>query len=126
MAELTAKQSREGLDFAEDVAALALKAPHLFARRTIREAVDRLRKAYGFKDWQKRKMIADAVENGCRTYADLVGETKLPKPEVVRLVKDMETHEEVILQKLTRGNQGGRAPIYITLTGDSTRKIPEK
>lgn len=126
MSELNPKLSRRGLDLAQTAAALALTAPDQFAKRTILEAVDKLRKHYGFDDRQKRHLLRKSIEIGCTTYTELAVETRLPKPEVIRLIKEMQDHGEVETQTLMRGDRGGRPVLYISLTGRTTRKIPEK
>lgn len=126
MAEMSAKQSRDGLDYANQVAELALRAPHTFSKKVMLQAVDKMRRTYGFSDERKRELIRTSIEHGCTTYHDISNDVFLPKYDVIKLVKDMENHGEVTLHPLARGDQGGRPMVYIQLTGRSSRKMPEK
>lgn len=109
------------LELADQVAALALKAPHLAGKQVFRDAVDRVRKLYGFSDELKRRLVEFAINNGCTTYRDIVGETRLVLPEVINIVQDMSKFGEVDLQSFSTGERG-RPTVYIQLTGRSSRR----
>lgn len=126
MAELTTKQKRRGLDFANKVAAIAPAAPDDTSKKAILAAANHLREHYGFKDTDKRDVIKRSLHLGCRTYDDLVRETKFPRADIIRLVMDMKNGGEVDVYTLERNGEGGRPPVYIKPVHEFAGKIPQK
>jgi hypothetical protein len=126
MADLSPKHSRRGKDLANKLAILAQSAPDPIGKRMIRDAVDRLRKRYGFSDETKRELILQSIELGCRTYDDIALETFLHKSEVIDLVKAMELGGLVQLTPMKDGERG-RPSVYISLKSPAPgNKITEK
>jgi len=122
MAELTPKHSRRGLEVANRVAAEAMKAPDEIGKRTILEAVDKLRKQYGFSDRDKIRLIEQSLLDGCHTYDDIVLDKLLHKSQVISLVKSMVDAGDVELSPLRNGPPG-RPSTYIALTSQARARL---
>jgi predicted transcriptional regulator len=122
MANHTPAHRRSGLDLAQEIARLATRAPHPEAKRAVFSVANWLRLYYGLSDSQKRVEIIAALALGCTTYDDLVEETKFARADIIEIIKDLEASGQVNIKKLTRGDLGGRAPKYISLTDNAGEK----
>ena len=87
----------------------------MVAKEAVFSAVRRIREFHGFSEQEKRDLIVRAVQLGCSTYDDLVRETKLAKPHVAQIIRDMSEAGTVELTQLGSGERGGRPMVYIRL-----------
>lgn len=112
MAEYTPKQRRRGLEFANQIAALAAKAPDDISKRALHAAAQNIRQLHGFSYEEKKKMIMKSLALGCSTYDDLVGETQLPKTKVYEIIQALE-EEGVVERRMLLTGEMGRPMVYI-------------
>lgn len=114
MANLSKEDRHRGLEYANQLAELARSAPDSFAKRETYRTVSTLRRFYGFSREEKQKYIGHLLKQGCSTYEDLVAESKIDRGEVVRVVREMEQAQRVLLTPLFT-EKAGRPTVYISL-----------
>lgn len=112
MPELTPKQHRIGLAYADRLAELAAEAPDDgVSKRDVYRAVDAIRQRYGWTHEQKLAEILRVVRLGASQVADMVRETRFREQEVKelcqRLVEAGRLRKTVL--SITGGN--GRPPM---------------
>lgn len=113
MSNLTSKHKTRGQAFANKLAEMAPLAPDPMAKRCVYATVNRLREIYGFSDDEKRDLIREALDLGCTTYDDLARETRIHRPTIVEIIKDMENAKAVTISYMSKGDKGGRPMAYI-------------
>lgn len=118
MSDLTPRQRRRALDFGNCLAALVAAAPDPISKSAVRRAVRMIYKHHGLNDAQKRDVLAKALSYGASTYNELAAESGIRKPQVVAIIKQMETDGQVKVQRLPVGGKGGRPMLFITLCQD--------
>lgn len=116
MTDLTPKQKRAGLNFANRIARLAASAPDNVAKSALFSVVKWLRSFYGLTDAERRQLVRRSLVIGCSTYDDLVAETQIHRPTLIAIVKEMESAGDVHLRYLERGGLGGRRATFIQLS----------
>ena len=127
MAELTPKQRRRGLEFANTLAKQAAMAPDIISKKAIFRAVKEIREYHGFSVEQKQDLICRMIRLGCATYEDLVRETHFQKPHVIDIIRSMSDAGIVSLTTLQSGDRAGRPITYIRLADpDLVLNTPEK
>ena len=110
--QLTAKQRRRRLEFADRVAALAPEAPDDSVRQMVYSTVNRIRQQFGFSDAEKKVEIERLIRLGAATIMDVVNESHFHKDDVLRLTKEMEAEGIIVFRRML--NLGvGRPQIYI-------------
>lgn len=117
MADLTPKQRRRGLEYANTLAQFASTAPDGASKKAVFGAVRLIREHHGFSLEEKHELIAHALRLGCSTYNDLERETRFHRAHIVDIVKSMADSGLVELRQLQSGEKGGRPTLYIYLIG---------
>jgi hypothetical protein len=117
MAELTPKQHRMGLAYADRLAALAAEAPDSASKSEVFSAVTGIRKRYGWTREQKREEVIRAIGVGAAKVNEIVTETQLTRQDVEEIVGELERLGFVRIESF--GNIGGRpAKHYFPVTSD--------
>src|SRR4051812_28268213 len=114
MADLSIKEKRKGLEYANQVAELATSAPNSWAKRRMYQVVNEMQREFGLSDAEKRVLIARYLDVGCSNYEDLHRETKIPKQTLREIVPSMQSAGHVEITPLAVGT-GGRPRMYIRL-----------
>jgi DNA-binding MarR family transcriptional regulator len=109
--ELTPKQRRRGLDFAEQVAALAGEALDATTKKELYSVVHSIRKRYGYSEAEKEREILRKLALGASSVSDLIRETFIVQPDVWRLTKKLE-EEGLIRSEMISATGNGR-PILL-------------
>lgn len=125
MAEPSLKEKRRGLNFANEVAELAAKAPDGFSKSRVYQAVSDMRQHFGLSEGEKRRQIAIYLHAGCSNLDDLVRETGQSKQRISETVQKMAADGEVEITPLSV-SMGGRPGQYIRLLVEKTHFIPPK
>lgn len=110
--ELTPKQRRRGLDFAERMALLAAEAPDAETKSVAYKAVNEIRRKYGFSNEVKKKMILAHIRNGASKIDDLIRETSFARDDIYEITRDLEQSSLVRFDKIQLTG-GGRPTILI-------------
>jgi hypothetical protein len=90
MAELTTKQRRAGLDFADKIVELASKALDVQTKKELYSVVNSVRVRFGFTQGQKRVEIWKRIHIGARTLNDLTVETQFTRNSVSQVLSEFE------------------------------------
>jgi hypothetical protein len=106
MAELTYKQRRRCLDYADRVASIALDAPDRGTKRELYAVVNSIRKRYGYTDEQKRQEVWLRILDGASTIADIIAETNFHKDDVHAITKEFEIEKRVVFRQIRSGERG--------------------
>lgn len=70
--DLTPKQRRRGLDFAEQVATLAAAAPDAVTKKELYGVVRSMRRRYGYSESEKQSIVLSMIKVGASSPADLI------------------------------------------------------
>jgi hypothetical protein len=111
--ELTAKQRRRGLEFADRLAELAAEAPDYETKQAAYKATNEIRKKYGFSTELKKKMILFYIEQGASKIDDLIRETSFDRDDVYSITRELETAKLVRFDKIQLTGSRGRPTILI-------------
>jgi uncharacterized membrane protein len=107
--ELTPKQRRRGLDFAEEVAQMAARSPDAVTKKELYAVATSMRKRYGYSESEKQTVVLAMIRMGASSASDLIRETGLDRPDVWRITKHLEEAGRIRLQKISAaGDKGGR------------------
>lgn len=106
--ELTPKQRRRGLDFAERVAELAALSPDAVTKKELYGVVKSMRRRYGYSEAEKASVIMATIRVGASSVADLIRETGIDRSDVWKVVQQLETDGSVRFQKISARDGRGR------------------
>jgi hypothetical protein len=106
VAELNDKLRRKVLDYADELAAMAVRAPARSAKRRVNAVVKMLRQDFGFSDEQKRRLVRKCILDGASTAKDLVKETEFNRDDVHTIVRQLEFAGEIELIDMRTGSRG--------------------
>jgi hypothetical protein len=112
MAEIPNKTRRRVLDFADEVTALAERAPDATTRRELLAVSQSIRKRFGFSKEDKQLEIWKWLHEGASTINDLLTLTKFHRDDVYAITKAFELAKFVEFRSISvTGN--GRPSIMI-------------
>ena len=114
MATYNRKERREALQFANQAARLANKAPNDFVKKRMHQTVGDIRRAFGFSDEEKQSEILFYLKLGCSCSEDLQRETRLPAPEITRILDLLHAAGRVQIRPLEISVRGPRS-LFISL-----------
>lgn len=106
MAELNYKLRRKVLNYADELAAMAVRAPDRSTKRMVYAVVQSLRRDFGFSDEQKEVEVRVRILDGASTINDLVIETKFNRDDITKIVKKFEAAGKVELREIRSGSRG--------------------
>lgn len=112
MDEVTAKDRRRLLDFAEKIATLAAETPDELTKNELYRAANSVRRRFGWTDQEKLEEIYRAIELGAMTVTDLVRETAFPPAVVHWATRLLEDHKVIKSTKFSAGNKGRPALMF--------------
>src|SRR5688500_16627676 len=102
MADVTSKQRRRILTFADELATIAAeKAPDMTTRRELFQVVQSIRKRFGFTKEQKQLEVWTALHDGARTVSDLILLTGFHAGDIHEITKALELAKFVQFRKLS-------------------------
>lgn len=115
MAEVSSKQRRRFLSFADELAAIASdRAPDITTRRELFQVVQSIRKRFGFTKEQKQLEVWFAIHDGAATVSDLIVVTKFHRDDIHEITKALEVAKFIEFRKMSYTGRAGRhvAMIY--------------
>lgn len=98
------KERQAALAFAEKMAQISTEAPNADCKKIFYDAINTIRRRYGFKDPEKRAIILKYIEVGASTVDDLEMETKFERAEILYFLDVLVTEGK--LQKVMDLNGG--------------------
>ncbi len=114
--QLSLKQRRRVLEYADCVAGLAADAPNDDSAASVWKAVRYLRNQYGFSDKEKEDLILKKIELGAQSIGDLASATGFPSQVVHDMINNLETRGMIEFRKMSVSSNGlGRKPLLIFL-----------
>jgi lipase chaperone LimK len=93
--ELTIRQRRRGLEFADRIAGLALEAPDDRTKQIIYSARNAIQKLYGFTREQKKAELVRLIDLGAANITDLIQESGFSKNDVYELTRELATEKRI-------------------------------
>lgn len=111
--ELTPKQRRRGLDFANKLSMLAADSPDVFTELAVHNLAKTIRKRFAFsKDLRKREILTHlrrCSDNGGMSAAELVDATGYYKNRVYEALDELASEGKAELRMVPpAGDKGGR------------------
>lgn len=104
--ELTSKTRRAALEFADEIAKIAVEAPDDVTKSELYKVVNSMRRRYGYSDTEKLEEILKAIDLGATTIGDLVRETCFPAETIHWGTKLLEAHQMIEFRRLSLTGKG--------------------
>lgn len=104
---------RVALDFGDEIAKLAARAPTSEIKRDLYACVKRINRLYGFSQEQKEQEILRLVHLGASSLQELVQESGFDIKYVCNILRRLETDNKVRIVQIRREGKG-RPKMFIT------------
>jgi hypothetical protein len=115
MPEITIKQRRRILMFADEVATMAAeRAPDIVTRKELWGVVQSIRKRFGFTKEQKQIEIWKALQDGAHTISDIILVTKFHRDDIHEITKAFEVAGFVEFRKINITGGAGKPTVMIS------------
>lgn len=111
--DLSPKERRLQLEFANTLAELAVAAPDDETKQIVYNAVKTIRKKAGWSIEEKREEILRLLNVGASTVADLIRETNFHKDEVFYITERLEKEGLVVFKRMSLTGGAGRPAVCI-------------
>src|SRR6476646_4208809 len=115
--EISIKQRRRGLAFADRIAELASEAFDEQTKRELFSVANSVRKRYGFSEAEKESVILGRIKVGAGTIEDLRRETGFTQPDIWRIVRSLEEGGSIKCQSFS--NKGNGRPTVLLMMNDT-------